>query len=137
MAQKSPLTALNAAVSFYGVPMPVSPDLAALPKVTPVQAHFGALDTLEGLSDPASAEALALAWETSISMDGGAHAHGLHKDEALVVSYPGKGHAFMSDDKTMIAKATELGMAGAGDSELQGKVWGNVFAFLRRHLKEI
>jgi hypothetical protein len=74
---------------------------------------------------------------TAIENDGGIHAHGIHSDEALVVSYEGKGHAFMSDEPAMIEKATSLGMVGAGDKELQNRVWARVFCFYRKHLKEI
>jgi carboxymethylenebutenolidase len=54
-------TPLNAAVTFYGTP-PVDDGLSALPKSTPVQAHYGALDDKTGFSDPATAEKLAKAW---------------------------------------------------------------------------
>lgn len=57
-AAKSPL---QAAFSFYGVPK-ANKDLASLPISTPVQAHFGSLDTVKGLSDPATATQLAQAW---------------------------------------------------------------------------
>jgi dienelactone hydrolase len=60
MAERN--TPLDAAVSFYGVPLVDSKLLAKLPKSTPVHVHFGNLDSMNGLSDPASANKLATAW---------------------------------------------------------------------------
>jgi dienelactone hydrolase len=137
-------TPLNATVTFYGIP-PMSEALTNLPKSTPVQAYLGALDGLVGFSDPINVAKLAKEWyvlqeinfrDTAIQTDGGIHSHGLHKDEACVISYEGKGHAFMADEEVMIAKATSLGMVGAGDKEIQGKVWASVFTFFRKHLRK-
>lgn len=54
--------------------------------------------------------------------DGGIHAHGIHKDEAIVKSWAGVAHGFME---------------GVGDREVQGRVWAGVFEFYRKHIKEI
>lgn len=128
---------LNAALSFYGIPDMAVFDLSRIPSVTPVEAHFGAEDTLQGLSDPETAKNLAQLWQVAIKNDGGIHSHGLHSDEASVFTYPGKGHGFMVDNISVMEQGKKLGFKGMGDKEFQGKVWKHVFGFFRKHLKEI
>jgi hypothetical protein len=59
---------------------------------------------------------------------------GVAEGDASVFSYSEKGHAFMSEEPVMIAKATEMGFKGAGDVGLQTRVWNGIFEFYRKHL---
>ncbi|KAI8806895.1 dienelactone hydrolase family-domain-containing protein [Cladochytrium replicatum] len=128
---------LNAAVTFYGVPSPKLIDVSEIPIRTPVQGHFGELDDFKGFADPETARALERKWADAIRTHGGVHAQGLHKLEANVFIYPGQGHAFMNDLKKYQDLRKELKFKGDFDRHFVDGVWGNVFEFLREHLKTL
>ncbi|KAJ3397931.1 hypothetical protein HDU92_000032 [Lobulomyces angularis] len=132
-ATKNPL---NATISFYGVPPMEKYNLASIPAKTPCNAYFGELDTNKGLSDLETAKKLSKLWKVDIK---GLEyrKHGYYTEIANVFVLKNKGHAFMSDEPEYINKCKELGFAGPGDKELQGKVWKQVFEFFQHHLKEI
>ncbi|KAI8919537.1 dienelactone hydrolase [Entophlyctis helioformis] len=120
---------LNACVSFYGIPPPSLIDIKQLPVTTPVQGHFGALDTLKGFSDSDTARRLESDWMDAIRSHGGVHAKGLHRLEEGVFVYEGVGHGF----------ANELRKKGSPEfkQETVNLAWRRVFGFLTEHLKSV
>ncbi|KAI9018189.1 dienelactone hydrolase [Hyaloraphidium curvatum] len=131
-------SALEAAVSFYGVPSPnLGISLQKIPLSTPVQLHTGELDNLKGFSDPETFSKLHASMLETIKAAGGSHARGLHRLEEALFIYPGQGHAFMNDEPEMAGKRKELGFAGGGDKKVQAQAWERVFRFFSQHLKEV
>ncbi|XP_011100307.1 uncharacterized protein LOC105178517 [Sesamum indicum] len=86
---------VDAVVAFYGVP---SPELAdPVNAKSPVQAHFGELDSFVGFSDPKTGKAL----EEKLKASGVPHE---------VYIYPGVAHAFMNSSPEGIQRRKNMGM---------------------------
>ena len=63
-------------------------------------------------------------WMEAIQTSGGLHAHGLHADEEMCFYYSSEKEGFME----------ESGTSRKADVD---RAWDRIFAFFRKHLKEI
>ncbi|KAJ2958965.1 hypothetical protein NQZ79_g5523 [Umbelopsis isabellina] len=91
---------LKAAVTCYGTPPKDIFDVREITKVTPVQGHFGGKDSMEGLSDPATVDALEFNLQNAPN----------RKADVEIYRYPDLGHAFLNDETWSVKMRKELGM---------------------------
>jgi len=112
-------TQLQASLPFYGIPSPSLCDLKTIK--TPVQAHFGDLDTIPGFSDKEAANQL----EVQLKEAGVPYEF---------YRYPNQGHAFMNDTEWSFQKRKEMGLPPY-DPQVVKTAWERVFSFLQKHLK--
>ncbi|XP_078431082.1 alpha/beta-Hydrolases superfamily protein [Wolffia australiana] len=90
---------VDAVVAFYGIPSSelADPSLAK----TPIQAHFGELDSIVGFSDVNAAKALEEKLRTA----------GVPSE---VYIYPGCGHAFMNTSEEGVKRRKTMGLEDEG-----------------------
>ena len=116
---------VDCACAFYGAPDFAKCDPATI--AVPVLGHFGALDALEGFSDPKTACALADALKMSP-----------RAEDSAVHVYERVGHAFANESPapfaTFEARKEAQGFPGF-DAEAAATAWARTFAFFEKHLK--
>ena len=116
---------LVAGAPFYGVNF----DLFKMEdlKGKSVQGHFGALDTMEGFSDPATGEKLALDMFAANGTD----------DDQQTFIYPGVGHAFMNDSPAPFdsfeSRQETMGFPPFDQAQAD-HAWMRLLTFLGEHL---
>jgi len=110
---------VDAVVAFYGIPPPELADPTQAK--APVQAHFGANDTMKGFSDPESAKQLE---------------ENLKKAEvpSEVYLYPNVGHAFMNKSPEAIERKKETGF-GEHNQDAVDLAWSRFEAWFGKYLK--
>ena len=113
--------AIDCCAPFYGYNAMLVPEISV-----PVQAHFGALDTSAGFSDPAAAAALAAKLGASKGKGGAPLEH-------EVFSYPTVGHGFLNATKEGVERKLKLGQ-GAHDQAAVDLAWERLSVFFAKHL---
>ena len=114
---------LDCAAPFYGYNAGLA-DVAEC-KV-PMQAHFGALDTSAGFSDPAASAALAAKLAAATGKDGKPLEH-------EVFNYPTVGHGFLNASAAGVERKAKLGQ-GAHDQAAVDLAWERLAVFFAKHL---
>ena len=116
---------VDCACAFYGAPDFAKCDPATI--AVPVLGHFGALDALEGFSDPKTARRLADALKKS-----------QRAEDSAVHVYERVGHAFANESPAPFvsfeARKEAQGFPGF-DAEAAATAWARTFAFFENHLK--
>lgn len=110
---------VDCAAPFYGV---ADPAICQPPSIkVPVQAHFGALDSLQGFSDP----------DTIAKVVDAMKAAGC---PVQLYMYPGCGHAFMNAlTESGREKIKTIGQASPPEAEVK-EAFDRLIAFLKQHL---
>ena len=124
----SPAGCYQACAPFYGIPPAALCDVGDIvsKQKTPLQAHFGDLDSMTGFSDKDAVNQLEM---TLSKADPEKKYWELHR-------YEKESHAFMNTDEFSIVQRKLMKFDdGACDPETQSLAWSRLFDFMKKHLE--